>query len=48
VRYSDAQPTRATKGDIDAMALYAGASVELVRNSATAEEITVSIMRGLR
>jgi NAD(P)H-dependent flavin oxidoreductase YrpB (nitropropane dioxygenase family) len=48
VRYSDAQPTRATKGDIDAMALYAGASVELVRKRATAEEITASIMVGLR
>ena len=40
-RYSDAQPTRRTAGDIEAMALYA--SVGCVRNVASAAAITCAI-----
>ena len=43
VRYSDAQPTTQTEGDIDAMALYAGHSVEHVREVASAQSITRNI-----
>jgi nitronate monooxygenase len=39
-RYSDAQPTRAMAGDIEAMALYAGAGVGEVRRSERAADIT--------
>lgn len=46
VRYSDAQPTRRTVGDIYAMALYAGTSVGHVANSTSAKEITAAIARG--
>ena len=45
VRYSDAQPTSATEGDIDAMALYAGTSVGHVRQRTTAQHITKTILR---
>jgi len=47
VRYSDAQPTKGTAGDIEAMALYAGMSVGHVRRPAGAEEITKAIARAL-
>lgn len=47
-RYSDAQPTKNTAGDIKAMALYAGTGVDLVQGSASAEQITLSIAHGLR
>jgi nitronate monooxygenase len=47
VRYSDAQPTTDTTGEIGSMALYAGMSVNLVQNRASAEEITREIARGL-
>ena len=43
VRYSDAQPTRRTAGDIDAMALYAGTSVGHVHRRASAREITEAL-----
>ena len=43
VRYSDAQPTSTTSGEIDAMALYAGTSVDHVRGRASAREITDAI-----
>ena len=46
VRYSDAQPTRRTVGDIDAMALYAGTSVDHVAKRASARQITAAIARG--
>ena len=45
VRYSDAQPTRTTAGDIDAMALYAGTSVASVRCAAGAADIAQAIAR---
>lgn len=48
VRYSDAQPTKRTAGDIEAMALYAGLSVRYVRERSPAAEIVRSIARGLR
>lgn len=47
VRYSDAQPTRDTAGEIGSMALYAGMSVGLVHGRASAEDITRGIARGL-
>ena len=47
VRYSDAQPTKQTTGDIEAMALYAGLSVGAVREPAPAAKITRAIGRGL-
>lgn len=43
LRYSDAQPTNSTTGDIGAMALYAGMSVSHVRQVAGAAEITNTI-----
>lgn len=47
VRYSDAQPTKGTAGEIGSMALYAGTSVDLVYRRASAEAITREIARGL-
>ncbi len=47
-RYSEAQPTNATTGDIEAMALYAGTSVDAVSHVASAAEITHAIAHGLR
>ena len=46
VRYSDAQPTMSTAGDIESMALYAGMSVGVVHQRASAEHITREIARG--
>lgn len=40
VRYSDAQPTSDTNGDVEAMALYAGTGVGHVRATESAAEIT--------
>jgi nitronate monooxygenase len=45
VRYSDAQPTSNTAGDIAAMALYAGTSVGHVYQRASAGEITKALAR---
>jgi len=45
VRYSDAQPTSSTTGDIDAMALYAGVSVGRVHRHASAKEIAGALAR---
>jgi nitronate monooxygenase len=47
VRYSDAQPTSSTAGEIDAMALYAGTSVGHVHQRASAREITEALARAL-
>jgi NAD(P)H-dependent flavin oxidoreductase YrpB (nitropropane dioxygenase family) len=47
VRYSDAQPTTQTEGDIDGMAMYAGHSVEHVREVASAQSITRNIADSL-
>lgn len=47
VRYSDAQPTTQTEGDIDAMALYAGHSVEHLHEVASAQSITRNIADSL-
>ena len=47
VRYSDAQPTTDTAGEIGSMALYAGVSVGMVHGPASAEDITREIARGL-
>jgi NAD(P)H-dependent flavin oxidoreductase YrpB (nitropropane dioxygenase family) len=46
-RYSDAQPTSRTVGDVDAMALYAGISVGHLRRRASAGQITNAIARAL-
>ena len=48
VRYSDAQPTSSTAGEIDAMALYAGTSVGHVRQRTSAKEIVDAIARAFR
>jgi nitronate monooxygenase len=45
VRYSDAQPTRDTDGEISSMALYAGTSVDSVRRRASAADIALEITR---
>lgn len=47
VRYSEAQPTRSTTGDVDAMALYAGTSVGHVHQRASAREITEALALAL-
>lgn len=47
VRYSDAQPTTDTEGDVGSMALYAGTSVDSVRHRARAEEIVRGIAEGI-
>jgi nitronate monooxygenase len=47
VRYSDAQPTTQTEGEIDAMAMYAGHSVEHVREVTSARSITRNIADSL-
>jgi hypothetical protein len=47
-RYSDAQPTNRTDGDIGAMALYAGTSVDALSHMASAAEITRAIGNGLQ
>ncbi len=47
LRYSDAQPTNATAGDIAAMALYAGTSVGRVSHVKSASEITHTIASAL-
>ena len=47
-RYSDAQPTTGTAGNIEAMALYAGMSVSHVSQAASAAEITHAIANALR
>jgi NAD(P)H-dependent flavin oxidoreductase YrpB (nitropropane dioxygenase family) len=43
VRYSDAQPTTETKGDVGSMALYAGTSVDSIHRRAHAAEIVRAI-----
>ena len=48
VRYSDAQPTKDTAGEIGSMALYAGTSVGLVHGRAGAADITREIARGIQ
>ena len=47
VRYSNAQPTSETEGDIGSMALYAGTSVSSVRHRARAAEIVRGIARNI-
>ena len=44
VRYSDAQPTRDTAGDIEAMALYAGAGVGHIDRTEEAAAITERLL----
>jgi NAD(P)H-dependent flavin oxidoreductase YrpB (nitropropane dioxygenase family) len=46
VRFSDAQPTTDTDGEVASMALYAGMSVDFVRGRAPAAEIALDIARG--
>lgn len=48
VRYSDAQPTMSTHGDIESMAMYAGTGVGDVRRVAPSAEIVEAIARGTR
>ena len=45
LRYSDAQPTRDTEGDVAAMALYAGSGVGEVRAEEPAADITRRLLR---
>jgi nitronate monooxygenase len=45
VRYSDAQPTTETEGDVGSMALYAGTSVDSVHRRVSAAEIVRDIAR---
>jgi len=47
-RYSDAQPTTSTDGDIESMAMYAGTSVDHVRRVAPSAAITEAIAFGIR
>ncbi len=47
VRYSNAQPTTQTEGDVDAMAMYAGHSGEHVREVASAQSIARNIADSL-
>ena len=44
VRYSDAQPTRDTRGDVQAMALYAGCGVGDLRHAEPAASITARLV----
>lgn len=46
-RYDDAQPTRETTGDVDAMAMYAGLSVSGVQRAEAASDIVERIAAGL-
>ena len=46
VRWSVMSPDRATRGEIAAMALYAGRSVECVREVKPAAEIVAELMTG--
>jgi NAD(P)H-dependent flavin oxidoreductase YrpB (nitropropane dioxygenase family) len=48
LRYSDAQPTSATDGDIEAMAMYAGVGVGHVRCAASSAAIVAAIGPGVR
>jgi nitronate monooxygenase len=48
MRYSDAQPTISTDGDIEAMAMYAGTGVHHVRSVASSAAITDAIAVGVR
>jgi NAD(P)H-dependent flavin oxidoreductase YrpB (nitropropane dioxygenase family) len=47
VRYADAQPTRDTTGDIGAMAMYAGHSVDHIERSEPAASIVGRLAQGL-
>ncbi len=47
-RYSFASATRDVVGDVDAMALYAGEGVGLVRSVATARAIVEELAQGFR
>ena len=48
MRYSDAQPTSSTAGDIESMAMYAGTSVDDVRRAAPSAVIVEAIAHSLR
>ena len=43
VLYDDAQPTRATSGDVEAMAMYAGMSVDRITREEPAAEIAARL-----
>jgi nitronate monooxygenase len=47
MRYGDAQPSKATTGDIDAMAMYAGLSVGSIDGSESAARIVHRLALGL-
>lgn len=47
IRYADAQPTKGTAGDVDAMAMYAGLSVGSVQRSEGAGKFAQRIAKGL-
>ncbi len=48
VRYSDAQPTTSTDGDIESMAMYAGTGVGDMRRVASSAAIVEAIAHGIR
>lgn len=48
VRYSDAQPTTSTDGDIESMAMYAGTGVSHMRSGASSAAIVEAIAHSLR
>ncbi len=48
VRYSDAQPTMSTDGDVELMAMYAGTGVSDVRRVASSVAIVDAIAQGVR
>ena len=48
MRYSDAQPTTSTDGDIESMAMYAGTGVGDVRRVASSAAIVEAIAHGIR
>ena len=47
MRYSDAQPTSSTAGDIESMAMYAGSSVDDVRRTAPSAVIVEAIAHSI-
>ncbi len=48
LRYSDAQPTCSTDGDIESMAMYAGTGVGHVRRAASSAAIVEAIAHSVR
>ena len=47
-RFSTTPPSRTTFGNLDAMALYAGTSIDAVRARQTASEVMHELIEGTR